>query len=179
MLDDILKAIRGQWQPSMARVIAEKIVIADGGYTADDVVSEGISDAGTAWRFSGMARKNGKGGYITTALVTAETTNIASWLSLFLFTDVPSCELDDEDANTAPLVADRLIYVGRIDFPACSDLGTGMSESLATPSTVGNLPMGFVCEHNSKDLYGVVVIRNTVDLADDTYLTFSLIVEQH
>lgn len=180
MLKDIYNAIVGKWEPSMVRVVAEKVIpVAGDAYDIFDVISESATNgAGTAWKFINMAKKNGGGGYITTAVIQAQTTNIASWLSLFLFTKTPTCELDEDAANTAPIWADRMFYLGRIDFPACSDIGTGMSETIATPSTVGNIPIGFVCEHDTRDIYGVLAIRNAVDLADNTTLTISLIVEQ-
>ena len=180
MLDEILKAIRGQYQPSMARVSVEKIIVANGAYTAGDVISETVTGGvgGTPWRFRDMARKNGGGGYITYAFITAETTAIASLLTLFLHTKTPTCELDDADANTAPIKADRHIYAGAVEFAACSDVGTGMSGTVASPSTIGGLPLGFVCAPDSKDLYGVLAISNALDLADLTTMTVTLIVEQ-
>ena len=176
-LEDIREALRELWIPKLVVVSQEKIVVSSGAYEAGDVVSESVS-AGTAWRFVGMAKKAGGGGYITKGLVMAETTAIASRLSLFLFTDTPTCALNDDVQNTAPLKADRNIYVGRIDFPACDDVGAGMSESMVTPSTVGRLPVAFVCKHDSLDLYGVLAIHGTEDLADFTTLTIVLTVEQ-
>lgn len=173
-----LETLKILYSPKLVTVFSEKIVLASGAYTPEDVVSESTS-AGTSWGFGGMAKSNGGGGYITQGLITAQTTNIASWFSLFLFTRPPTCELQDAAANTAPLLADRHIYVGRIDFPACDDIGTGMSETIATPSTVGKLPMAFVCDGESADLYGVLAIRNGLDLADLTVLRITLTVEQY
>lgn len=178
MLQDIYNAIVGKWEPSMVKVVAEKLVLCSGDYHTEDVVSEATSGA-IPWHFPNAAKKNGGGGYITTAIVTAEATGISSWLSLYLFTATPTSELNDDVKNTAPIFADRFIYVGVIDFPACSGLGTNeMDGSIASPSTVGNLPMGFVCEPSSRDLYGIMVVRNIVDLTDKSALTVSLIIEQ-
>lgn len=163
------------YRPSMVAVSVEKVIVANGAYAAGDVVNDA---SGTAWHFKNMVRQLGGGGYITGALITAETTAIASLFTLFLHTDTPTCDLDDADENTAPIKADRHIYVGRIEFAACSDVGAGMSETEAVPSTIGRLPKGFVCKSNSRDLYGVLAISNALDLVDFTTLTITLIVEQ-
>ena len=168
--------------PKLVAVHSQKKVLANGAYVAEDVVSEDITTAlgATPWSFPGMAKTPGGGGWIVGGLITAETTAIASWFTLFLHIDAPTCVVSDGIPNTAPILADRTIYVGRIDFPACSGLGTNeMSETMATPSTVGNLPMPFVCQHNSSALYGVLVIRNAVDLAANTWLRIALNVDQH
>uniref|UniRef100_A0A6M3KK61 Uncharacterized protein n=1 Tax=viral metagenome TaxID=1070528 RepID=A0A6M3KK61_9ZZZZ len=164
------------WTPTMVEVIDEKIVLCSGAYDAEDVVSESTS-VGKPWLFKNMAKVNGGGGYITGASITAETTAIASWFSLFLFTVMPHCALNDDVANTAPLLIDRMFYVPRLDFNSCSDLGSGMSEA-SLSSGNGGLPRAFVCHPESRDLHGVLVIRNAVDLADSTKLTIKLIVEQ-
>lgn len=178
MLDEMLEVLRGHWTPKLVVVTDEKTVRSDGAYEAEDVVSESTTIA-LPWYFANMARKPGGSGHIICSLITAETTNIAAWLTLYLYTAIPICELNDDVQNTGPRVEDRHKYVGRIDHPACSDLGTSMSETMATPSTVGNLPMPFVCAPTISGLYGVMVIRNAVDLADRTLLTVRLTVEQY
>lgn len=177
-LKDIADALRGLYVPNLVLVPAEKIVVCSGAYEAEDVVSESTT-AGTAWRFSGCARKPGGGGYIMGALVVAQTTNIAGWFSMFMHTKTPTCALNDDAANTAPIAANKEIYLGRINFDACSDLGSGAPDAIATPSTSGGLPIPFVCQPNSTDLYGVMVIRNAVDLADNTWLRVTLAIERY
>lgn len=179
---EILERIRRKvYSPTLVAVSHEKIVLANGAYVAEDVVSENTTAALGAkfWSFPGMAKRPGGQGYIVGGFITAETTAIASWFSLFLHTDEPTCAVGDGIPNTAFLLADRHIAVpGPIDFPACSDLGTGMSSTVATASTVGNLPIPFVCKSGSTTLTGPLVIRNAVDLADTTILRVTLFVEQ-
>lgn len=132
-----------------------------GDYAAEDVVSDDDdSGEGTALIFEGIASKVGGAGYITKAGILCSQTGLAWGLTLYLFRVTPtSCELDDNDVNTAVHTTDRPNYVGKIDFPAMSDLG-GNSETEATPSTVGNLPLAFNCAADDDDLYGVLVTRD-------------------
>ena len=140
-------------------VSVTKVITTGGAYTAEDVVSNSTS-AGTAWTFSAIARQNGASGYITEAHVLSETTAITPRFSLYVFTATPTCALNDNAANTALLWADLANYVGKIDFPAMEDLGTGKTEAVATLSTVGNLPLAFTCAAAADDLYGVLVARD-------------------
>lgn len=140
-------------------VSVTKIIVTGGLYSAEDVVSNSTS-AGTAWTFSAIARQEGAGGYITKVHVMSETTAIAPRFELYLFTDTPTCALNDNAPNTALLWADLANYVGKVTLPAMEDLGTGKTEAVATPSTVGSLPLAFTCASTSKVLYGVLVTRD-------------------
>ena len=175
-LTSVVSAITGLWQPKLVKVFSEKKPLASGAYTAEDVVSESTT-LGQPWVFQNCARIVGGGGRIHDALILAETTGIASWFSLFVHTAHPTCNLQDAAANTAFAVADRGIAVVEIEFPACADVG-GMSATVATPSTVGNLAKTFVCESGSRDLWGVLAIKNAVDIADTVFLRVVLIIEQ-
>jgi len=175
--ENVEDAIASLWQPGLVKVFSEKKPLASGAYTAEDVVSESTT-LGQPWNFQNCARIAGGGGRIHDALILAETTNIASWFSLFLHTAHPTCNLQDAAPNTAFALADRGIAVVRIEFPACDDIGSGMSETVSTPSTVGNLPKTFVCETGSRDLWGVLAIKNAVDIADTVFLRIVLIIEQ-
>jgi hypothetical protein len=176
--ESIEEALKGLWKPSLVEIPCEKVVLCNGAYDAGDVVAEAAAGS-LPWVFNNVAKKNGGSGYIVGALLQAETTAIASIFSLFLHSGIPTCALNDDVANTAPLKADRLIYKGRIDFPVCTSIGTGMSETMATPSTYGKCPLPFICKPNSRNLYGVLAIQNALDLADSTVLRISLIVDQH
>jgi len=148
-------------------------------YDAKDVLSESAS-AGASWTFSAIARENGSGGYITKAHVISETTALAPRLTLFLFNAVPTSALNDHAANTAPIAADLAKYIGRINFPAMesSNLGTGMSDSLATPSTYGNLPLAFQCAAGVDDLYGILVTWDAFTQVATKNMTIRLTVDQ-
>ena len=149
-------------------------------YTAEDVLSEtDTASAGTAWTFSTIAKVNGGTGYIVKAQAICETTAVTPRLTLFLFNATPTCELDDNAANTALLHADLANYVGKIDFPAMEDLGTGDSEAMATPSTYGNLPLAFQCATAADDLIGVVVTRDAFTNTATNDLSIILAAEQY
>ena len=151
-------------------VSVTKAVAAAGNYTAEDVISESAS-VGTSWVFTNIARNMGAGGYITRAQVICETTAQIQRLTLYVFKAVPTSALNDNVANTAVLHADTGNYIGRIDFPALEDLG-GDSETVATPSTYGNLPLAFICAAASRTLWGVLVTRDsfTNETATDDYI---------
>jgi hypothetical protein len=132
-----------------------KAVAAAGNYTAEDVISNSAT-AGVAWEFKNV----GGSGYITKAQVQCETTAQVQRLTLYLFKATPTSALNDNVANTALLHADLDNYIGRIDFPAMEDLG-GDSETLATPSTYGNLPLMFESEPSTGSIYGILVTRDS------------------
>ena len=149
-------------------------------YDAEDVLSESATNGvGTCWTFSAIARQAGASGYITKAHVISETTAITPKLTLFVFTAIPTCELDDHAANTALKHTDLANYVGKIDFPAMENLGTGDSEALATSSTYGNLPLGFTCDAAADDLYGVLVTRGIFTQTATDDMVVRLTAEQY
>ncbi len=77
------------------------------------------------------------------------------------------------------LHADLANYIGKIDFPAMEDLGTGDSETLATPSTYGKLPLAFNCASGANDLYGILVTRDAITGEVATMdMTINLTIEQ-
>jgi len=150
---DTLERILRLAKRQVKTVEVSKPIAAAGNYAAEDVVSESAT-AGTAWMFVGVGS-----GYITRAHALCEATALVWRLTLYLFTDVPTSALNDNGANTGPSFADLGKYVGKIDFPAMEDLG-GMSETLATPNTVGNLPIAIDGENDSAPLYGILVTRD-------------------
>lgn len=148
-------------------------------YDAEDVVSESAS-AGTVWTFSDVAaRVNAGTGYIVKAHAMCETTAVTPRLSLFLFNVTPTCAKNDHAANTALLHADLASYVGKIDFPAMEDLGTGDSEAVASPSTYGNLPLAFQCAGVTNALYGILVTRDAFTNTATNDLVIRLTIEQY
>ena len=161
-------------------VSATKTCEAEGAYIAGDVISEtDTASKGTAWIFEKVARTKGASGYISGARIISETTALTARLVLYLFTDTPTCELDDNAANTAVIWADRGNYVGRIDFPALSEHGTGASETIASTSTYGNLPIPFTCGLNMNKLVGVLVTLDGFDQVDGKSIRIDLTTEQY
>jgi len=156
----------------LTKVSVTKALAATTDYTAEDVLSESAS-AGTVWTFPRM----GGSGHIVKAQAICETTGLTPRLTLYLFDTTPTSELDDNEANTALLHADLANYVGKIDFPALEDLG-GDSESVATPSTYGNLPLAFRTKSETDSLYGILVTRDAIaDEVDGDDMTIVLEVE--
>ena len=148
-------------------------------YSAEDVLSEtDTASAGTDWDFDAVGKVNGGTGYIVKAQAICETTAVTPRLTLYLFNTAPTSELDDNAANTALLHADLANYIGKIDFPAMEDLG-GDSESVASPSTSGNLPLAFNCASADDALYGILVTRDAFTNTATNDMTIKLTVEQY
>jgi len=164
----------------LVTVTTTKALESASAYTAGDVLSESdTASAGTDWDFDSVGKVNGGTGYIVRANAICETTNVTPRLTLFLFNTAPTCELDDNAANTALLHADLAGYIGKIDFPAMEDLGTGDSESLASPSTYGNLPLAFNCASGDDAIYGVLVTRDAFTNTATNDMTIKLVIEQY
>lgn len=163
-------------------VSVTKALVADANYAAGDVLSESKT-AGTVWTFEEIARTNGGKGYITKAQIILETTNLTPRITLFLYKATPTCELNDNAAHDGVVHADEANYVGKIPFPALSTLpttGGGDSEAVATPSTIGNLPLEFECASDADDLIGVVVLEDAeTGEVDGDELIIKLTVEQY
>ena len=154
-----------------------KQLAAASAYDANDVISENAS-TGTSWRFEIVARENGGSGYIVKAQAISESESVTPRLTLYLFNVAPTAALNDHAANTNPDLADIPNYVGRIDFPAMEALGTTDSNTIATPSTSGNLPLAFECAYNSDDLYGVLVTRDAYTQTATDDMVIKLTIEQ-
>ena len=165
--------------PSIVTVSDNKTLIADGNYAANEVMSNDKS-SGTAWNFANVARTNGGSGVITAVYaIFQQTTAITPRLTLFLFNATPTSNLNDNAANTAIIHADRAKYAGQVDISAVEDVG-GSQQAIATPSTVGNLPLYFNCAAGDPDLYGIIMTRDaiTAEVAGEI-LTIVLVVEQY
>ena len=148
-----------------------KVLVADGNYAANDVLSESKT-AGTAFIF----KRCGGSGYIVKATARLKTTAIAARLTMYLFDTLPTSQLNDNEANTAVLNADKDNCIGKIDFPVLEDLG-GVSESVATPSTYGNLPLSFRTKDTAETLWGILVTRDAITgetAGDDISVTLSM-----
>ena len=137
-------------------VSVTKALAAASAYDAGDVLSEHAS-TGTAWTFSAIAMQNGASGEITKVHAISQTTALTPRLAMYFYTTAPTSQLNDHAANTALLYADEANYIGRVDFVAMSENGTGASEAIATESTYGNLPLAFTCAAAADDIYGILV----------------------
>lgn len=144
---------------SLLKVVSHsKLLAAAGNYDIKDVLSEHAT-LGTAWGFSGMARKPGGGGLIIKAQAICSDVDIVPRLVLLLYKVAPTSMLNDNVASTAISAADAPAYIGKIDFPGMESFG-GYSEALATTNTLSNLPLGFLCAADSMDLLGILITRD-------------------
>jgi hypothetical protein len=162
-------------------ITANKTLVADGDYAALDVLSNSKT-AGTAFQFANVARYIGGSGYIVKAKVTLSkatgVTAITPRFILMLYNSAPTCNLNDNNANTGVLHADIAKHVGDIEFPPLRNFG-GSPQAIVTPSTSGNLPMAFKCA-SSKDLWGVLVTQDAItDETAGMTATIDLEVEQY
>ena len=176
----LVPAVQDAPQPDLLKEITDtQAVAAAEDYTANDVLSSNAT-TGVIWNFAEVVDHNGGSGYITKAQITVETTGQAHRLTLFLFAQSASSELDDNKANTGPADADRGFYLGKIDLPALESLGAGNSDTVATPSSpTSGIPFAFTCAVGDQDLYGILVTRDDFanETATDDYV-ISLTIEQ-
>lgn len=151
-----------------------------GAYAANDVVNnDDCSTTATCWTFSQVAKSNGRFGYIVGATIVSESESIVPKLTLYLFKAVPTSQLTDNSANTAPDAADKLNYLGKIDFPALESLGTTDSTATVPSVTNGILRFPFNCAAGDDDLYGILVTRDIFTQTATDDLTIILNVEQY
>ena len=115
-------------------------------YHATDVLSESTS-TGSDWDFN-----LGFTGNITLVMVVSVTSAITPRLVLHLYRFPPACQLNDHATSTSPKAADLVNFIGSVDLPAMTSLGTGMSYTIATPSTYGNLYLPY----DTPKIYGVL-----------------------
>lgn len=156
-LEEVLDALR-DLKTSSKVVRASQVLAAAGDYGAEDVLS-GSTTAGVAFFFAGMSKKDGGSGEIDRATVFCSTTALTPRITLFLFNQLPTSNLNDNAANTGPSVADHPNFKGQIDFPALEDLGGG-STAVISSSTVGGLPLVYECV--TRALYGIAVTRDAI-----------------
>jgi hypothetical protein len=164
--------IEARKSPLNPKVSVTKALVG-GAYSAKDVLSESATNnVGTPWVFDNVLRDPGGKGYIVSARAISETTAITAALSLFLYRKKPTCELDDNAANTAPVTADNPNYICRLDFPpmeAANLSAAGNSEAIIVPGQYFGLPKSFELQKGSRRLYGVLVTRDapTFGAGDD------------
>ena len=159
--------------------VAKAIDASIGAYTANDVVNDDdCSVTATYWTFAAVARANDGYGAIVGATIFSESESVTPRLTLYLFNAAPTGELTDNSANTNPIKTDRAKYIGQIDFPALESVGTAASVAIASPSTVGNLPLLFKTV-TVDDIYGVLVTRDAFTQTATDDIEIVLLIEQY
>lgn len=126
-------------------VSVQKTMVADA-KAAGDVYSESAS-TGTDWDFA-----MGGHGYITKATIMHDA-QLAERFVLYLFGQPPTSVVNDNVANTSPITADALFFLGAIEFDAMRYIQTGDAWSIASPSTGSDaLPIHF----DNYTIYGIL-----------------------
>lgn len=165
----------------LSKVTANKTIVADADYAANDVISESKT-VGTAWTFSAMARANGLGGTIRRANIifckaSGMGLTLAGRTRLRLYSATPTSVLNDNVANTGLLNADKGNYVGYLDFPALVSDG-GSPEGFVV-SGQSSLPLDFKCAATDTALYGVLSwLDAEANETASMICTINLLVEQ-
>ncbi|GAH11240.1 unnamed protein product [marine sediment metagenome] len=155
--NELLEEIRDRLLlPTFNIVSVWKALVSTGDETAGDTLNDA---GGLSWVFHNMARKKGGSGYIVKAQVNTEVESVTPRIALQVYTKAPTCQMADSTAAVSPTPADTPYFVGEIEIPAMHGRGDN-SFAVATPSTVGNLPMAFTCQPNSTALY---IVPITVD----------------
>jgi hypothetical protein len=140
-------------------VIVPKSLAAAGDYAAEDVLSESAT-AGTAYIFSDLARDAFGSGMIEKASIFCSVTALTPRITVYLFRELPTSNLNDNVANAAPSEADHMEWEGQLDFMALEDLGGG-SATVITPNTAGGCPHPYRTGRDNR-LYGIAVLRDAV-----------------
>lgn len=147
-------------------------------YTANDVICDSTA-TGTTIAFPAIAAGDGRSGYISKASIMLGTSGITPRLTMFLFNALPvGGTLQDNAANLHVQGTDSAKYVGKIDWVALENIGSGNSQAIATPSTYGNVPLWFNCASAADDLFGVLVTRDTVTAGTNVTISVDLVAEQ-
>ena len=143
----VLTDIRNFVTPPKSKIIpVTKPLSAATAYHATDVLS-GSTSTGMPWVFD-----FGFTGELDFAMVVSVTTALIPRLTLHLFSNYPTCQLNDHATSTSPIAADLLYMVGSVDFVTVTSVGAGMSYAIATPGTYGNLPV----KYGKTKIYGVL-----------------------
>ncbi len=147
-------------------------------HAAGDILSNSDTDtAGLPWIFRDAARIAGGSGRIVQAEANTQVESQTYRIALQVYTKYPTCEMDDNAAAASPNPTDSPYFVDEIALPALSSRGDN-SYAVATPSTTGNIPLTFVCEKGSKDLYVVAIAIDATTHTATEWLDLTLYVEQ-
>ncbi len=151
MLQEILDFLRESIFPPtiVNRSISKLLVAGSSTHDAGDVMND--ANAGQ-WVIKDAARVNGGSGYITKAQAHTQVESQSFRIALQVFTRPVTSTMTDDAAAVSPNPVDEQFFEDEIVLPALASRGDG-SYAVATPSTVGNLPLAFTCEPNSRDLY--------------------------
>ena len=126
-------------------VIAQQTMVADA-KAAGDVYS-GSAGSGVDWDFP-----LGGSGEIT-QVVMQHNAQLTDRFVLYLFGQPPTSMKNNNVANTSPVLADALFFLGAVEFDAMRYIQTGDAWTLASVSTLGGLPI----HHDNFTVFGILV----------------------
>jgi len=166
-------------RPTLISVRTKKDIEANGNaHAAGDVISEtDTASSGTAWHFENVVSANGEWGEIYKVIAETEVESQTHRLALQLYTKTPTCELDDNAAAASPTPADSPYFIGEIVLDALKSRGDN-SYAVAVPGSK-YLPLPFICEANSRDLWGVVVTLDATTHTATEYLAVEIFIRQY
>jgi len=165
---------------TIKKIRVRKQIEANGSaHSAGDILSENDTNgAGTAWTFHDAVRIPGGAGRIHQATADTQVESQTHRIALQVYTKYPTCELDDNAAAASPNPTDGPYLVDEVALPALLSRG-GNSYTVATPSTVGNLPLLFVCEPGKRELYIVAIALDATTHTATEWLDLTLYIEQY
>ncbi len=158
MLKTIIRLLREKlFLPTIVTRVVEKAIEANGSaHAAGDIISEtDTAGKGTPWIIQNAAKKKGGSGIIHKLQLVTEVESQTFRTAIQVYTKYPNCELDDNAAAASPVAGDEDFFEDEILLPAMISRGDG-SYSVATPG-IGNLPLAFTCDPDSRDLYLVMI----------------------
>ena len=163
MLDKLIKLIKERlFPPSVVTISVTKALVAGGNtHDAGDYLN---GPDGLAWKFSNIAGEDGGSVEIVKAQVHTEVESQTERIALHVFTREPGDDLSDDDAAASPIAEDEPFFEDEILMNPLNSRGDG-SFVVATPSTVGNLPLVATCEPGSRDLF---IVPITIDATTHT-----------
>ncbi len=181
MLKTIIRLLREKlFPPTIVNRTVTKHIEANGSaHSAGDVLSEtDTAGLGTPWVIKNAARENGGSGRIHKAQLETEVESQTFRVAMQVYTAYPDgAELDDNAAASSPNPTNHQFFEDEIEMPALHSRGDD-SYAVATPSTVGNLPLDFTCEPDSRDLHLILIAVDATTFTAGERLTAKFKIEQ-
>lgn len=124
-------------------------------YAAKDAVADGTSSP-TILTFANLARKVGRGGYITGIQIFTDDDTVTEVFRLHLFSSSPTA-INDNAAMTAPLYADVSKYVCNIKLAAmASQNSAGAAQTQQGTTMEPPVAIPYICGSSETSLYGML-----------------------
>jgi len=152
---------------SVKRFKVTTVLGASVAYSSGDVLSNSnIASSAITWNFDAVAGYNGGSGKIVQAQVETTEDTPSAALTMYLFTNTPTCTLLDNYAGALPLATDVStgIYLGKIDFPAFSVQGVANANSMLY-AAASCMPFYFTTASGADDLKGVLITATSATFA--------------